>query len=299
VAGDFVRRFLFEHHPIRGHWVQLRRAWQELRAHQEYPAPVRALLGEATSAAALLASTLKFDGRLTFQLQGNGAVRLLVAQCSDDFRLRAVARFDPLAVVDDFRTLVGAGHVTVTVESQAGGSRYQGIVALEGNSLAACLETYFASSEQLPSVVQLAADAESAAGVLLQRIAAEGGRGVAAGDAADTDRVWRAAADSVARLDRDWLLRLGAEDLLQRALGAEDLRLFAGAPVEFECRCSEARVEGILRSLGVAEVRSVLAEQGAVTVTCEFCQRPFRFDAVDVERMFANGVVGERPGSVN
>jgi molecular chaperone Hsp33 len=299
MIDDHVRRFLFEQHPIRGHWVHLARTWQALRAHQDYPAPVRDLLGEATSAAALLASTLKFEGLLTFQLQGDGAVKLLVAQCSDDFRLRAVARFDADAVSPDFRSLVGGGNVTVTVESREPGTRYQGIVALSGDSLSASLEGYFASSEQLPTVVRLAADAERAAGILVQRVAAEGGRVAPPAGASDTEEVWRRSAAAVRGLDRDWLLGLAPQDLLQRALGVEDLRLFEGAAVRFECRCSETRVEGILRSLGLAEVRSVLAEQGAVTVTCEFCQRPYRFDAVDVERLFASGVVSDRPGSVN
>jgi molecular chaperone Hsp33 len=299
MIDDHVRRFLFEQHPIRGHWVHLARTWQALRAHQDYPAPVRDLLGEATSAAALLASTLKFEGLLTFQLQGDGAVKLLVAQCSDDFRLRAVARFDADAVSPDFRSLVGDGNVTVTVESREPGTRYQGIVALSGDSLSASLEGYFASSEQLPTVVRLAADAERAAGILVQRVAAEGGRVAPPAGAGDTEEVWRRSAAAVRGLDRDWLLGLAPQDLLQRALGVEDLRLFEGAAVRFECRCSETRVEGILRSLGLAEVRSVLAEQGAVTVTCEFCQRPYRFDAVDVERLFASGVVSDRPGSVN
>jgi molecular chaperone Hsp33 len=299
MIDDHVRRFLFEQHPIRGHWVHLARTWQALRAHQDYPAPVRDLLGEATSAAALLASTLKFEGLLTFQLQGDGAVKLLVAQCSDDFRLRAVARFDADAVSPDFRSLVGDGNVTVTVESREPGTRYQGIVALSGDSLSASLEGYFASSEQLPTVVRLAADAERAAGILVQRVAAEGGRVAPPAGASDTEEVWRRSAAAVRGLDRDWLLGLAPQDLLQRALGVEDLRLFEGAAVRFECRCSETRVEGILRSLGLAEVRSVLAEQGAVTVTCEFCQRPYRFDAVDVERLFASGVVSDRPGSVN
>jgi len=299
MIDDTVRRFLFEQHPIRGHWVHLARTWQALRAHQDYPAPVRDLLGEATSAAALLASTLKFEGLLTFQLQGDGAVKLLVAQCSDDFRLRAVARFDADVVRPDFRSLVGGGNVTVTVESREPGTRYQGIVALSGDSLSASLEGYFASSEQLPTVVRLAADAERSAGLLVQRVAAEGGRVAPPAATSDTEEVWRRSAAAVRGLDRDWLLGLAPQDLLQRALGVEDLRLFEGAAVRFECRCSETRVEGILRSLGLAEVRSVLAEQGAVTVTCEFCQRPYRFDAVDVERLFASGVVSDRPGSVN
>ncbi|MGB8328034.1 MAG: Hsp33 family molecular chaperone HslO [Steroidobacteraceae bacterium] len=303
MRADAVRRFLFEHHPIRGHWVRLERAWQDLRAHQHYPPPVRALLGEATGAAALLASALKFDGLLTLQMQGSGAVGLLVAQCTQDFRLRSVARFDAAAVSEDFRDLAGTGHLTVTVESAAQ-ARYQGIVSILGDSLSACLESYFASSEQLPTVVRLAADAGHAAGLLLQKVAGEGGRGAAdraltSLEGPATEEVWRRAVRAVGGLGAGPLLKLDAEALLRRSLPEEDLRLFKGAAVRFECRCSERRVEGILRSLGAEESRSILAEQGAVTVTCEFCQRPYTFDAVDIERLFAAGLASERPQRLN
>jgi molecular chaperone Hsp33 len=311
MSRDLVRRFVFEHHGIRGQWVQIDAAWAALRAHQHHTPGVRALLGEATSAALLLASSLKFEGSLTLQLEGDGAVRLLVAQCTHDFRVRAVARVEQVDAQADFRALVGSGRVIVTVESEERATRYQGIVALRGGSLARCLENYFAGSEQLPTAVQLAADAERAGGLLLQRVAEDGGRtrgellehaAVAQGEpreAADVAQVWEGVSAAVSGLDRDLLLRVAPEALLRRTFPAHDLRLFAGAAVRFQCRCDEARVTHILRALGATEVREVLAEQGAVTVTCEFCQRPFRFDAVDVERIFAPGLVARSPTSLN
>src|SRR5215469_3850543 len=169
-AGDQVRRFIVENRPVRGHWVRLEGAWRELRAHKDYPEPVRELLGQAVAASVLLAATLKFRGTLTLQLQGNGAVSLLVAQCTHDFRLRAVAQFDDsrLSAIQPvprdaklFRQLVGSdGRVAVTVEAEERSMRYQGVVPLTGSSLAESLEAYFASSEQLPTRVLLAADAE-------------------------------------------------------------------------------------------------------------------------------------------
>src|ERR1700704_2758160 len=178
--GDEVRRFIVENRPVRGHWVRLEGAWRELRAHKDYPEPVRELLGQAVAASVLLAATLKFKGTLTLQLQGNGAVRLLVAQCTHDFKLRAVARFDEAAVEEIsagpkgggvFRRLVGSdGRFAVTIEADEKNTRYQGIVPLTGASLAESLETYFASSEQLPTRVLLAADSERGAGVLVQKL---------------------------------------------------------------------------------------------------------------------------------
>jgi molecular chaperone Hsp33 len=308
--GDEVRRFIVENRPVRGHWVRLEGAWRELRAHREYPEPVRELLGQAVAASVLLAATLKFNGTLTLQLQGNGAVRLLVAQCTHDFRLRAVANFDEVAVEGAtaesdggaaFRRLVGTeGRVVVTIESDEKGSRYQGIVPLSGESLADSLETYFASSEQLPTRVLLAADSQRGVGVLVQKLP-----GPANADEADMKAVWEDAQRGIERLSTTDLLLRPVEELLERGFAAHDMRLFKGSPVQFECRCSEGRVSGLLRALGADEVRDVLKEQGAVTVTCEFCHRPYRFDAVDVEALFADvdvdaaGGEGDRPPSVH
>ena len=292
--GDEVRRFIVENRPVRGHWVRLEGAWRELRAHREYPEPVRELLGQAVAASVLLAATLKFDGTLTLQLQGNGAVKLLVAQCTHDFRLRAVANFDDAAVdgiatesegEGAFRKLVGVeGRVIVTIESDEKNSRYQGIVPLSGGSLADSLEAYFESSEQLPTRLILAADSERGVGVLVQKLPDP-----AHSNESDMKEVWEEAQRGIERLSTTDLLLRPVEELLERGFAAQDMRLFKGAPVQFECRCSQGRVSGLLRALGEDEVRDVLREQGAVTVTCEFCHRPYRFDAVDVEALFADG----------
>jgi molecular chaperone Hsp33 len=293
IAGtDLVRRFIFEKRPVRGHWVRLERAWRELRAHANYPQAVSELLGEAVAASVLLAATLKFRGTLTFQLQGNGAVGLLVAQCSHEFRLRAVARYDAdaLRAAQDesapgelFRRLVGSeGRITVTIEAEERNLRYQGVVPLSGASLAESLEAYFASSEQLPTKVLLAADESCGAGLLVQKLP-----GGASADAEEVMAAWAGAERGIGRLDAAELLSTPAEELLARGFTDHDVRLFRGAPVQFQCRCSEGRVAGLLRALGPDEVRDVLKEQGAVLVTCEFCQRPYRFEATDVEALFS------------
>jgi molecular chaperone Hsp33 len=289
---DHVRRFIFEKRPVRGHWVRLAAAWSELRAHSDYPPAVTELLGEAVAAAVLLAATLKFRGTLTFQLQGDGAVGLLVAQCTHDFRLRAVARCDAPAVRAlseqlprgvRFRQLAGTdGRITVTVEAEEKSMRYQGVVPLSGASLAESLEAYFASSEQLPTRVMLAADGEQAGGMLVQKLP-EGG----SGEAEEVAEAWEMAQQGIGRVPPGELLQRNVEELLARSFPGHDLRLFRGAPVRFECRCSQGRVAGLLRALGPEEVREVLREQGSVTVTCEFCHQPYRFDPVDVEALFA------------
>lgn len=290
---DQVRRFIVENRPVRGHWVRLEGAWREVRAHREYPEVVRELLGQAVAASVLLAATLKFRGTLTLQLQGNGAVNLLVAQCTHDFRLRAVAQFDEARVSEIpgsprdarlFRQLVGTdGRIAVTVEAEERSMRYQGVVPLTGASLAESLEAYFASSEQLPTRVLLAADAERGAGVLVQKVP-----GRAAEDESDLQEIWEDTQRGIESLSSTELLECPVEELLNRGFAAHDLRLFRGAPVQFECRCNQARVSSLLRALGAEEVRDVLREQGAVTVTCEFCHRPYRFEAADVEALLAD-----------
>jgi molecular chaperone Hsp33 len=185
----------------------------------------------------------------------------------------------------------------VTIEAEERGARYQGIVGLEGANLAACLENYFASSEQLPTRIALAADAVSAGGVLLQKIPAASAEGEAL--AAVSQGVWEHLQSRLATLDAPLLRQGTAEQVLQRICDEHDCRLFQGSPVRFACRCSDGRVAGLLRSLGPDEMRAILAEQGAVTVTCEFCGRPYRFDAIDVERLFTNGANPEAPHSVN
>jgi molecular chaperone Hsp33 len=293
-----LRRFILERQPVRGFWIRLDGAWRELRSHQQNPPLVEALLGEAVTASLLLAATLKFQGTLTLQLAGDGLVNLLVAQCTHDFVIRAVARAD--AISDgpvSFRQLVGDGRLTVTIEAEERSARYQGIVSLQGASLAECLENYFATSEQLPTRIALAADASSTAGVLLQKIPGASAEGEA--QAAVSQAVWEDLQPRVAALDTALLLRGSAEQVLSQVCAEHDCRLFQGSPVRFACRCSEGRVAGLLRSLGPEEMRTILAEQGAVTVTCEFCGRPFRFDSIDVERLFTEGANPEAPHSVN
>lgn len=299
VTQDLVRRFVVEDQAVRGQFVRLDAAWGALREHADYPDPVRELLGEAMAAAVLLASTLKFEGGLTLELKSDAAVRLLVAQCTHDFRIRGVARFDAAKVAPDFAALAGGGYMTVTVDTdeaggRQGGGRYQGIVALEGGSMSASLEHYFENSEQLPTCLRLASDEHGASGLLIQRMPGEGG--IAAPRAAPmaAQQTWERAHAALLQLEPALLLRGSAEQLLRHCFDGQDLRLYDAQPVEFRCRCDLRRVQGILRSLGEAEVRDVLAEQGAVTVTCEFCSKPYRFDGIDVEQLFAAAAV---PGS--
>jgi molecular chaperone Hsp33 len=248
---------------------------------------VQSLLGEAVGAVVLLAATLKFNGTLTLQMQGQGLVKLLVAQCTHDFKVRAMARHDAIGDTAGFRSLAGEGQIIVTVEATDRASSYQGVVPITGDSLAECLEAYFIQSEQLPTRVLLASTAGVVSGMLVQRIPGEGGKQSV--DPASLEAAWMKVDHAMLGLTPAALIEDDIEQRLVRMFGDDEVRVFSGHEVFHECRCSRERVANVLRSLGVDEVRSVIAEQGAVTVTCEFCQKPYKFDVIDVEQLFTEG----------
>jgi molecular chaperone Hsp33 len=299
-----MHRFVFEHYPIRGHLVHLDAAWRALIEHREYPEGIRDLLGEAVAASLLLAATIKFDGVLSLQLQGDGIVHLLLAQCTSGLGVRGLARYQDdaeraaaaeraavSAAESQVADLIGAGNLTVTLETDEGAQRYQGIVPITGERLAESLQGYFENSEQLPTRLWLYADAQGASGMLLQRLPGEGA--MPAGDA-EVDDAWRRVQLIGDTLTREELRTLTDLEILQRLFNEDDLRLFEPSPVYFRCRCSRERVAGMLQGLGESETRAVLAERGEVEVRCDFCNRAYVFDAVDVARLFNAG--GAAPG---
>ena len=284
--GDLLHRFLFERLPVRGHLVRLDASWRAAIEHHAYPEAVTTALGEAMAACALMAGALKFEGRLSLQFEGPGPVRLLLAQCTHRHAIRGVARHDrlPPGTVTE-GGLFGDGQLAVTIEQEEGAERYQGVVPLESERLNENLEAYFERSEQLPSRLVLAATPDRAAGLLLQRVAL-GDSGTDA-EIAEADDAWRRLGLIAATLSPRELLDLPCRDLLRLLFREDDIRLFDGTPVYFQCRCSRERVAGILQALGGEEVQALLRERGDVEVRCEFCNRAWRFDAVDVAGIFA------------
>jgi molecular chaperone Hsp33 len=297
--GDILRRFIFERFPVRGYVVHLDASWRALIEHHDYPDAVRDTLGEAVAATMLLGATLNFEGVLTLQMQGRGPMHLLVVQATHRRAVRGLARCSGAIEERALDALTGGGHVTVTIENDDHSSRYQGIVPLSGARLAECLEDYFARSEQLPTRLWLVATPGRAAGLLLQRLPS--GASASAEEreqsVADADEDWNRVLHLASTLTDGELAALPAPELLRRLFHAEDLRLFEPGPVFFQCTCSRERVSGILRSLGETEVREALAARGAVEVRCEFCNRAWEFDAVDVAGLFAAGDAVQAPRS--
>ena len=300
--GDQLRRFLFDRWPVRGHFVRLDASWRAVIEHPRYPSGLIGALGEAMAATTLLAGTMKFSGQLSLQFQGPGPVHLMVAQCTHRHAIRGVARYrGELPAGATLAELTGGGRLAATVENEQKSNRYQGIVPLDRPDLSSCLEAYFARSEQLPSSLVLAADAEHAAGLLLQRVATGAGASYEEDPRAlaEADDAWERLRLLASTVSREELLQLPCEKLLHRLFHEDDVRLFEGSPVFFQCTCSRERVSGILRSLGEPEVRDIVRERGNVEVRCEFCNRAYTFDAVDATRLFASPVQPSPPPGVH
>ena len=291
--GDLLHRFLFERLPVRGHLVRIDASWRAAIEHHEYPRAVSDALGEAMAASVLMAGALKFEGRLSLQFEGRGALRLMLAQCTHRHALRGVARHDDLPPGASGIALFGSGQLAVTIEQQEGGERYQGVVPLEQERIADCLERYFERSEQLPTRFMLAATPGRAAGLMLQRVAI--GEGGSEAEQAEADDAWKRIGLLAATVTPQELLETPRKELLARLFGEDDIRLFEGTPVFFQCSCSRERVAGILQSLGDQELQSLLKERGDVEVRCEFCNRAWRFDAVDVAGLFSPGASPQAP----
>jgi molecular chaperone Hsp33 len=284
--SDSLQRFIFEGAPVRGELVHLDATWRAVLERHDYPAPLRAVLGELMAAAALLSATLKFDGSLILQIQGSGAVKLIVVECTSEQTMRATAKWSG-ELDGGFRDLVGDGRFVITIAPNDVTQTYQGIVELTGDSVSAVLEHYMSTSEQLETRLWLASDAAQAAGMLLQRVPG------AAGHDADA---WTRAVTLGDTVRGDELLALQGAQILRRLYHEEDLRVFDPRVVSFRCSCSRDRVVNMLRMLGHEEVRSIIAERGSVEVNCEFCNRHYGFDAVDAEQIFAADLQ-TRPGS--
>lgn len=276
---DSLHRFLFEQMPVRGEIAHLDASWRAALEQIDYPPAVRDLLGEAMAAAVLLASSLKFDGALTLQLQGGNPLTLLVVQCTSTLNLRGLAHWEgDLPVAGGFQALVGGdARMAVTVEQAKKSERYQGIVPLEGDTLAECLEGYFQRSEQLPTRLFLTAAENCAAGMLLQVLPGQEG----------DERAWEHVTALGGTITMNELLELDAPKILHRLYHEDDVRLFESTPIAFRCSCNRERIAEMLRSLGREEAQDILAEQGSVEVSCEFCGREYHFDAVDIETLFA------------
>jgi len=317
LALSELHKFIFEGMPVRGMLVRLTDAWQDILARRAantqtgpYPAPVRQLLGEMAAAGVLMQGNIKFNGALILQIFGDGPVKVGVVEVQPDFSLRAtctqVGEVAPEASLSQMVNLNNQGRCAITLDPKdrlPGQQPYQGVVPLFGDqgekleSISEVLQHYMLQSEQLDTVLVLAADDKVAAGLLIQRLPVEGEGNLAGqmdsvareaelGQSEDFSRI----AILAKSLKREELLTLDAETILHRLFWEEPLARFEPLVGErgprFACSCSRERVGQMIRSLGTAEVESILAEQGQVEVGCDFCGAQYRFDTVDAAGLF-------------
>ena len=279
--NDQLNRYLFDNVQVRGEIAQASTAYQEIIKHHDYPAPVRQLLGELLVATSLLTATLKFEGEIAVQLQGDGPVSLAVINGNNEQQLRGVARYEGDVTGATLRELFGKGHMVITI-TPAQGERYQGIVELAADSLAEALETYFERSEQLKTKLWLRCDEQHAAGMLLQVLPSATGN--------DDDFLHlQQLTDTI---KNDELFTLDAQEILRRLYHQEEVRLFDPQAISFVCGCSRERSGAAIKSVGIEEARSIVAEQNGITINCEYCGKQYQFDAVDVEGLFADAEPG-------
>ena len=275
---DNLTRFVFERAAVRGGIVSLDAAYRDILACHAYPPGLQRLLGETLAAVCLLANSLKFDGSLILQFHGAGTLRLLVVECSAALSLRATAQWEG-QVPDDALLVDLAGNaersrMALTLDPKDGSPLYQGVVALEGGSIAELFEHYLAKSEQIPSRLWLRAAGGRACGLLLQRMPGS--------EDADSE-TWQRAVDGVDAAAFD---ALDAHTLLAALFPGDDVRAFRPRSPRFDCSCSRQRVAAALKLLGSAEVDSILAERGSGGVDCEFCNRRYEFDPQEARALF-------------
>ena len=296
---DSSTRFVFVDADVRGNIVRLGDSFKQMTASHDYPSEVQELLGEFLAAALLLSDIIKFEGRLTLQANGQGNIRLLMAEATHEGAVRGIAQLEDAAPADAFRKknllqllsgskpsegkLVG-GTLTVTVEA-LGRERYQSIVPLLGETLAECLESYFQQSEQLNTFIRLSADSNQASGMLIQQLPVQMEQDLA--QRADRWQTIRVLAGTITGAE---LIAKANSVLLQHLFVEENIQIFDATSVQFQCGCSEQRMAGALVSLGESELASLFEQHQTLALTCEFCGAHYDIDNKKLMRLVTEGV---------
>ena len=297
---------MFERSPVRGELVEIADAWKQVQSLRSYPTAVSNVLGEMMAAAALLSANLKFNGAIILQIHGDGPVQLLVVECDALLRLRATAKLHEDAEVAEDASLQqlvnqhGERRFAITLDPAdklPGQQAYQGIVSLDGDSVASVIENYMMRSEQLDTRLWLAANEHISRGLLLQKLPDDGGT-VAASDA-DTD-AWDRSVTLASTVSHQELLSTDIMTLLQRLYWEESVRVFEPRHPSFHCGCSREKVGNMLKMLGKQEVDSAIADLGELEIDCDFCGQQYAFDAVDCAQLFTSDAISDAvqlPGS--
>lgn len=281
--SDQLYPFIFEQSAVRGNVVQLDQSLFTALEHQPLPEALKRVIGEFAAASVLLTATLKMQGKLILQLQSKGALQLLVVECTSGLNIRATAKTSGELTGDHLTDWLAQGQLVITLMPEAG-EPYQGIVPLEGDSIANMLENYMLRSQQIDTRLWLAAEGNRAAGLLLQKLPQQ--------QESDLD-CWNRVQHLAGTVTDPELLNLEAVTLLQRLFVEEDVRLFNSREVQAFCSCSQANVSNMLQMLGLEEVQSILQEQGSIEIQCDFCNKHYVVDEEEALALFDNGNMPE------
>ena len=279
---DHLHRYLFEDLSVRGELVQLSESFQQLTSGKAYPTSIKKLLGELMAATSLLTATIKFEGSITVQIQGDGPVSLLVINGNHQQIMRGTARWneEEMPATSELLALIGKGHIVITIEPEKG-ERYQGIVPLEQPTLAGCLEDYFKNSEQLETRIWLFSGEHEgtarAAGMLLQVVP----------DNKGTANDFEHLAKLTETVKSEEVFGLEAETVLYRLYHQESVKLYPASPVAFKCSCSREKSATALAAIEPAELKAMLAETGIITLHCDYCGTNYEFDNFDISTLLS------------
>ena len=290
--NDSILRFMFKPTPVKGAVVRLNTAWKAMREFQHYPLPVTRLLGEMTAGALLLASSIKFEGSLILQVQGDGPVRLAIVDVRNGLMVRATAKLHNDVVIaenattKDLININGGGRCAVMLDPKdrrEGEPLYQGVVSLEGESISQGLELYMEQSEQIHTRMWLAADNDNVGGLLIQKMPGFGGKDEDIID--DPEGMLRIETLANTITDKE-LLTLSSQEIAHRLFWEEEPQYFEAQEPRFACTCSRERVEGMILNLGEVEALQACQELGALEVKCDFCGKTEKFGIEDLNRLF-------------
>lgn len=276
--ADTLQRFMFEHANIRGEIVHIEKTYQNIMSQRNYPPMVKNLLGEAIVSCLLLASSIKFEGSLSLQFQGDERLSLLLVQCDNELNIRAFAKYAENLEIIDYATAFLQGQMVMTINQYNQTQSYQSAVPIQATSMSENLMTYFAQSEQVATRVWLAVNEDMAAGMLLQLMPGQ--------DTVQREQFWEYAVQLGQTVSEQELLTLDNQTLLYRLYNETEIRIFDSRSTRFKCRCSLDKMKQVITILGEKEAQDLLNEQGVISISCDFCNQKYTFDAIDVTMMF-------------
>lgn len=276
--NDFIQRFIFENAPVKGEIVHLETTFQDIINKKDYPPMVEQLLGEALISTLLIVSSIKFKGSLSLQFQGDQRLPLLLVQTDENLNIRACVRFQENLATEEYAESFLTGKMALTITQDNQTQSYQSIVPIGSTSMAENLMFYFAQSEQISTKIWLAAESNRAAGIMLQLMPG--------GTTEEREHFWEYAVQIGETITPQELINLNNETLLHRLYHEEDLRLFDKRNVRFQCRCSQEKMRQVLLAIGEKEARDIISEQGKIEVECDFCNKKYYMDIIDLEMLF-------------